>query len=163
MSTWVSFHVHVSWRRDVGLLLAYGRTIKFHFCRENVFELAIKQRFSPPSQRTTRPRRGVGPFSFFVYSPANWFCGIHHPFFSSSSLPSSTILPQSQEGPWLFRGTQIHPVCVWGMSEREGDRGERERESKRIRDTYSAYNVIDKNQRIGRKFYIRSLFFAFSR
>lgn len=68
---------------DVGPLLACGRTIKFHFCRANVFELAIKQRFSPASQRTTRPRRGVGPFSFFVYSPANWFCGIHRPF----SLP----------------------------------------------------------------------------
>lgn len=31
-------------------------------------------------QRTTRPCRGVGFFSFFVYSPANWFCGIHAPF-----------------------------------------------------------------------------------
>lgn len=77
-------------------LLACGRTIKFHFCWANVFELAIKQRFSPPSQRTTRPRRGVGPFSFFVYSPTNWFCGIHRPFrfslLSSSSSPSSTAL-----------------------------------------------------------------------
>lgn len=36
-----------------------GRTIKFHFCRANVFELAIKQRFSPPSQRTTRPCRAA--------------------------------------------------------------------------------------------------------
>lgn len=98
-------------------VLACGRTIKFHFCRANVFELAIKQRFSPPSQRTTRPRRGVGPFSFFVYSPTNWFCGIHRPFFSSSSSPSSTPFSPavSQGSPELFRGTQIHPARVRGV------------------------------------------------
>lgn len=90
---------------DVGPLLACGRTIKFHFCRANVFELAIKQRFSPPSQRTTRPRRGVGPFSFFVYSPTNWFCGIHRPFFSSSSSPSSTpFSPAVSEKPRAISG-----------------------------------------------------------
>lgn len=44
---------------DVGPFLACGWTIKFHFCRANVFELAIKQRFSPPSQRTTRPCRAA--------------------------------------------------------------------------------------------------------
>jgi len=98
-------------------LLACGRTIKFHFCRANVFELAIKQRFSPPSQRTTRPRRGVGPFSFFVYSPTNWFCGIHRPFSSSSSSSSSALrsLSPSQGSPELFRGTQIHRARMRGV------------------------------------------------
>lgn len=110
--TYVSFD-------NVRPLLACGRTIKFHFCWANVFELAIKQRFSPPSQRTTRPRRGVGPFSFFVYSPTNWFCSIHRPFspLLSSSLVAlflRSLIP-SQGDPKLFRGTQIHLVCVRGV------------------------------------------------
>lgn len=77
---------------DAVPLLPRRGTIKFHFCRANVFELAIKQRFSSPSQRTTRPRRGVGSFSFFVYSPANWFCGIHAPFHLLRH-PSATTTP----------------------------------------------------------------------
>lgn len=70
---------------ESGCTRARRRTIKFHFYQANVFELAIKQRFSPDNEAT--PHRGVGSFSFFVYSPANWFCGIR---FSSSSTSSST-------------------------------------------------------------------------
>jgi len=96
----------------VGSLLACGRTIKFHFCRANVFELAIKQRFSPPSQRTTRPRRGVGSFSFFVYSPTNWFCGIHRPFSSSSSSSSSTVLSRRLREAQSYFGVRKYTQCV---------------------------------------------------
>lgn len=117
-------------------LLACGRTIKFHFCRANVFELAIKQRFSPPSQRTTRPRRGVGPFSFFVYSPTNWFCGIHRPFFSSSSSPSCTPFSPAVSGkPRAISGYANTPgLCARGANEQPWHR-------------HSTCNIVDKSQR----------------
>ena len=70
-----------------------------------------------PSRRTTRPCRGVGFFSFFVYSPANWFCGIHARFppsrpglaaWSTSSASSSSSSGSSDKTGRrvrLFRGT----------------------------------------------------------
>src|SRR5436190_2242220 len=64
MPTWVTWSLRIR----MGPLLACGRTIKFHFCRANVFELAIKQRFSPPSQRTTRPRRAALAPSRFLFT-----------------------------------------------------------------------------------------------
>lgn len=80
-----------------------------------------------PSRRTTRPCRGVGFFSFFVYSPANWFCGIHARFLpprpglaawsTSSASSSSSPGPSDEAGRRvrLFRGTQIRGVRVRGM------------------------------------------------
>ena len=101
-----------------GCTRARRRTIKFHFYQANVFELAIKQRFSPDNEAS--PHRGVGSFSFFVYSPANWFCGIY----ASSSRPSSTPLPhlldlvvllsRGPQGSRLFWGTQISNAWFQG-------------------------------------------------
>lgn len=124
---------------DAGLPLPPRRgTIKFHFCRGECLRISNKAAILFPSQRTTRPRRGVGS-SFFVYSPANWFCGIHAPF----HLPTPPVRPPSPPRPpfrhppprppavlrlegrgraRLFRGTQIRGVRVRGVL--ESTRGE---------------------------------------
>lgn len=72
--------------------MACGRTIKFHFCRANVFELAIKQRFSPPSQRTTRPRGAALAPSRFLFTHQRTGFAVYT--VSSVPFPPSLRLPR---------------------------------------------------------------------
>lgn len=111
---------------DAGAPPAPQADYKISFLPGECLRISNKAVILFPSQRTTRPCRGVGFFSFFVYSPANWFCGIHAPFPPPCPDPLLVLLfsvlilvPRPSDGAGrrvrLFRGTQIRGVRVRGV------------------------------------------------
>lgn len=106
----------------------WRQTIKFHFCRANVFELAIKQWFSSPCN-VQRGRAAALASSRFLFTHQRTGFAVYTlrshslaptPYWSTSSKSSSSSTgPSHGAGKVrLFRGTQIRRVRERGILER---------------------------------------------